>query len=184
MLTYIVLCITAYLFLKIVVPPRRADDAGYLLVSALIPLPVYIIGRSASAALFPIDVCLLGYLAAHGLPALHYVLERKALSAGLGALFGFSILVTFSGAFNFFFVDPNPLKFYAFTIVKFWEYALLGMVLIASRPDSAQLRKICTIVLAGILVFRILHALHISGVVPLSGENSTGPSPQSLTVRI
>lgn len=175
MLTYIVLCITAYLVFKIVGPPRRADAAGYLLVSGLIPLPVYIIGRSAQAAVFPIDVCLLAYLAVHGLPALHYVIERKALSAGLGALFGFSILATCSGAFNFFFVDPDPLKFYAFTIVKFWEYALLGMVLIASRPDSAQLRKICSIVLAGILVYEILHVLHISGVVPLSGEKYFGP---------
>ena len=175
MLTYIVLCITAYLVLKIVGPPRRADAAGYLLVSGLIPLPVYIIGRSAQAAVFPIDVCLLAYLAVHGLPALYYVIEHKALAAGLGALFGFSILATCSGAFNFFFVDPDPLKFYAFTIVKFWEYALLGMVLIASRPDSAQLRKICTVVLAGILVYEILHVLHISGVVPLSGEKYFGP---------
>lgn len=175
MLTYIVLCITAYLVLKIVGPPGKADAAGYLLVSCLIPLPVYIIGRSAAAAIFPIDICLLAYLAAHGLPALHYVIERKALAAGLGALFGFSILVTCSGAFNFFFVDPNPLKFYAFTVVKFWEYALMGMVLIASRPDSVQVRKICTILLAGILVYEILHALHISGVMPLSGEKYFGP---------
>ena len=86
-----------------------------------------------------------------------------------------SILATCSGVFNFLFVDPEPLKFYAFTIVKFWEYALLATVLIASRPDAAQLRKICTIVLAGILVYEILHALHISGIVPLSGEAYYGP---------
>jgi O-antigen ligase len=174
MLTYAVLCITAFLVLKIVSPPHQADAAGYLLVSSLIPLPVYIIGNSAQAAVFPIDVCLLAYLTVHGLPALFYVIEHKALSAGLGVLFAFSILVTCSGALNFFFVDPDPLKFYAFTIVKFWEYALLGMVLIASRPDSTQLRKICTVVLAGILVYEILHVLHISGVVPLSGEKYYG----------
>ncbi len=173
--TYIALCITAYLVFMIVRPLRKADAAGYLLVSGLIPLPVYIMGNSAQAAVFPIDVCLLAYLAAHGLQALHYVIEHKALSAGLGALFGFAILATCSGALNFFFVDPDPLKFYAFTIVKFWEYALLGMVLMASRPDPAQLRKICTIVLAGILVYEILHVLHVSGVVPLSGEKYFGP---------
>ena len=48
------------------------------------------------------------------------MLEHRALSAGIGALFGFSILATCSGLFNFLFVDPNPLKFYAYTVVKFW----------------------------------------------------------------
>lgn len=175
MLTYVALCLTAYLVLKILRAPRSADATGYLLVSGLMPLPVYMIGRSVDAGLFPIDVCLLAYIVAHGRPALAYAMERRALSTGVVALFGFSILATCSGFFNFFFVDPDPLKFYAFTIVKFWEYALLGMVLIASRPDAAQLRKLCAIVLAGILVYEILHALHMSGIVPLSGEAYYGP---------
>ena len=175
MLTYVVLCITAYLVLKILRAPRSADATGYLLVSGLMPLPVYMIGRSIDAGVFPIDVCVLAYIVVHGTPALHYVIERRALSTSVVALFGLSILATCSGVFNLFFVDPDPLKFYAFTIVKFWEYALLGMVLIASRPDAAQLRTICAIVLAGILVYEILHALHISGIVPLSGEAYYGP---------
>ncbi len=72
MLTYLVLCITAYLVLKILRAPRSADATGYLLVSGLIPLPVYMIGRSVNAGVFPIDVCLLAYIVAHGLPALDY----------------------------------------------------------------------------------------------------------------
>jgi hypothetical protein len=175
MLTYIVLCVTAYLVLEILCAPRRADATGYLLVSGLMPLPVYMIGRSVHAAVFPIDVCLLAYIVAHRLPAWDYAIYHRALSTGVVALFGLSILATCSGVFNFFFVDPDPLKYYAFNIVKFWEYALLGMVLIASRPDAAQLRKICAIVLAGILVYEIVHALHITGIVPLSGEGYFGP---------
>jgi O-antigen ligase len=175
MLTYVVLSITAYLVFKILRAPRSADATGYLLVSGLMPLPVYIIGRSVNAGVFPIDVCLLAHIVAHGRTALHYVIERRSLSTGVGALFGLSILATYSGVLNYFFVDPDPLKFYAFTIVKFWEYALLATLLIASRPDAAQLRKICAIVLAGILVYEIVHALHISGIVPLSGEEYFGP---------
>ncbi len=169
------LCITAYLVLKILRAQRSADVTGYLLGSALMPLPVYMIGQSVNAGVFPIDVCLLAYLVAHGKSTLHYVIKSKALAAGVGALLGLSILATCSGAFNFLFVDPEPLKFYAFTIVKFWEYALLATVLIASRPDAAQLRKTCAIVIAGILVYEILHGLHISGIVPLSGEEYFGP---------
>ena len=174
MLTYIGICVTAYLVLKILRAPRKADAAGYLLVSGLMPLPVYIVGRNASSGVFPINVCLLAYLVAHRLPAWDYAIYHRALSTGVVALFGLSILATCSGVFNFFFVDPDALKFYAFTIVKFWEYALLSMVLIARRPDAAQLRKICAIVLAGILVYEIVHALHISGIVPLSGEEYFG----------
>jgi hypothetical protein len=174
MLTYVVLCITAYLVIEILRAPSSADATGYLLVSGLMPLPVYMIGGSVNAGVFPIDVCLLAYLVAHGRSAFDYAIERRALSTGVVVLFGLSILATCSGVFNYFFVDPDPLKFYAFTVVKFWEYALLGMVLIASRPDAAQLRRICAIVLAGILVYEILHALHISGIVPLSGEEYYG----------
>jgi hypothetical protein len=144
------------------------------------PLPVYMIGRSVNAAVFPIDVCLLAYIVAHGRPALTYAIERRALATGVVALFGLSILATFSGVFNVFFVDPDPLRLYAFTIVKFWEYALLGMILIASRPDAAQLRNICAIVLAGILVYEIVHALHLSGVVPLSGAEYFGPRAKDI----
>ncbi len=176
MLTYVVICITAYLVLEIVRAPTSADAAGYVLVSALIPLPLYIIGNSADAAVFAIDVCLLVYVLAHGKTALSYVLEHRALSAGIGALFGFSILATFSGVFNFMFVDPAALKFYAFTIVKFWEYALLATLLIVSRPNAAQLRRTCVILLTGILIYEILHALHMSGIVSLSGEQYVGPN--------
>ena len=175
MLNYITTCITAFLVFKILRASRRADATGYLLVSGIIPLPVYMIGNSVDAGVFPIDVCLLVYLLAHGKAALHYAQEHRILSAGIGALFGFSLLATCSGVFNFLFVDPGALKFYAFTIVKFWEYALLATVLIASRPDARQLRSICTIVLTGILVYEILHALHISGIVPMSGEAYYGP---------
>ena len=175
MLTYVAICITAFLVFKILHAPRRADATGYLLVSGLIPLPLYIIGNSAAAGVFSIDVCLFAYLVAHGRSALHSVAQRRLLAAGLAALFGFAVLATCSGVFNFLFVDPDALKFYAFTIVKFWEYALLAAVVIASRPDAAQLRKICTILIAGILVYEILHALHISGIVPMSGEAYFGP---------
>jgi hypothetical protein len=175
MLTYIVLCITAYLVLQILRAPGRADATGYLLVSGLIPLPLYIVGHSAEAGIYSIDVCLLAYIVTHGLPLLDYSTERRALSAGVAVLLGFSILATGSGFFNFYFVDTEPLKFYAFTVVKFWEYALLAMALIASRPDAAQLRKLCTIVIAGILVYEVLHALHITGIVSLSGEEYFGP---------
>lgn len=175
MLTCLALCITAYLVLEILRAPSGADATGYVLVSALIPLPLYIVGSSAAAAVFAIDVCLFTYLLAHGKSALHYVLEHRVLCAGVGALFGFCILATCSGVFNFLFVDPEPLKFYAFTIVKFCEYSALATVLIANRPDAAQLRRICTIVLAGILIYEILHVLHISGTVPLSGEAYFGP---------
>lgn len=175
MLTYIVLCITAYLVFEILRAPHSADATGYLLASGLIPLPVYLIGRSAEAGLFAIDICLLAYLVAHGKTVLHYVLEHRALSAGVGALFGFSLLATCSGFFNFLFIDPSQLKFYAFTIVKFWEYALLATALIASKPDTAQLRRICAIVLAGIVIYEVLHVLHISGTLSLSGEDYFGP---------
>lgn len=181
MLTYITICITAFLVFKILSAPRRADATGYLLVSGLIPLPLYIIGNSAQAAVFSIDVCLLAYLVAHGRSALHYVAQRRLLAAGLGALFGFAILATCSGVFNFLFVDPGALKFYAFTIVKFWEYALLASLLIASKPDTAQLRKICAIVITGILVYEILHALHISGIVPMSGKAYFGPAAADMS---
>ena len=136
------------------------------------------LGESVNAGIYPIDVCLLVYIVVHGLPALDHVIERRALSTGVGALLGLSILATCSGVVNYLFLDPDPLKFYVFTIVKFWEYALLATVLIASRPDAAQLRKICAIVLAGILVYEIVHALHISGIVPLSGEAYYGPRAQ------
>ncbi|MDR3413491.1 MAG: hypothetical protein P4L87_21470 [Formivibrio sp.] len=174
MLTYLVLFITAYLVFKILRAQRSADATGYLLVSGLIPLPMYIIGRGADAGIFPIDVCLLAYFLAHGRHAFGYFIERRALAGGIGALFGFSVLATYSGIFNFIFIDPSALKFYAFTIVKFWEYALLAVLLIASRPDSAQLRRICVIVIGGILIYEILHVLHISGIVPLSGEGYFG----------
>lgn len=175
MLTYLVLCISAYLVWEIVRAPRRADAVGYLVVSALIPLPVCIVGNSAQAAVFAIDVCLVAYIAAHGRSTWCYVVEHRALYAGVGALFGFSILASCSGAFNFIYVDSAPLKFYAFTIVKFWEYAFLATILIASNPTSKQLRSACTTLLAGILVYEALHALHISGVLPLSGEQYFGP---------
>ena len=175
MLTYVTTCITAFLVFKILRAPRRADATGYLLVTGLMPLPVYMIGRSVDAAVFPIDVCLLAYVVAHGRSALHYFIQRKALAVGLGALFGFSILATCSGVFNFLFIDPDALKFYVFSVVKFWEYALLATLLIASRPNAAQLRNICVILLTGILVYEVLHALHISGIVPLSGKAYFGP---------
>ena len=174
MLTYLTLCITGYLVLEILRAPRSADATGYLLVSGLVPLPVYMVGNSAAAGVFAIDVCLLAYLVVHRRSAC-YAVKHKALVAGVGALFGFSMLATFSGAFNFLFVDPDPLKFYAFTVVKFWEYALLAAVLIASRPDAAQLRKICAILVTGILIYEVLHVLHISGIVPMSGEAYFGP---------
>ena len=175
MLTYVVICITAYLVLKILRAQRSADATGYLLVSGLLTLPVYMIGQSVDAGVFPIDVCLLAYFVAHGRSALQYIVQRKAIVAGLGALAGLAILASFSGVCNFLFVDPDPVKFYAFTIVKFWEYALLAALLFASRPDATQLRKICSIVLAGILVYEILHALHMSGILPMSGEAYYGP---------
>jgi hypothetical protein len=175
MLTYLVLCITAYLLFKILRAPCSADATGYLLVSCIMPLPVYMVGRSADASVFPTDVCLLAYIAVNGTPAWRYVIERRALSAGVGALVGLSILATCSGVFNFLFIDTTPLKFYAFTIFKFWEFALLATVLIVSRPNAEQLRRICTIVLVGILIYEVLHALHISGIVQLSGEKYFGP---------
>jgi O-antigen ligase len=174
MLTYIGLCVTAYLVRRIWGATCKADAIGYLLVSGLMPLPVYMIGRSVTAGVFPIDVCLGAYIAAHGLPRLDYATERRALSTGIVALLGLSILATCSGIFNYFFVDQDPLKFYVFTTVKFWEYSLLGLIIIASRPDAAQLRRICTIVLAGILAYEVVHALHITGIVPLSGEEYFG----------
>jgi hypothetical protein len=175
MLTYVTLCITTFLVFKILRAPRRADAIGYLLVSGLIPLPLYIIGNSAQAAVFAIDVCLLAYLIAHGRSALHFIDQRKALTAGLGSLAGFSVLATCSGVLNFLFIDPSALKFYAFTIVKFSEFALLAMIVVATKPDATQLRKICAIVVTGIFVYEILHALHISGIVPMSGEAYFGP---------
>lgn len=175
MLTYVVICITAYLVLEIVRAPTSADAAGYVVVSALIPLPLHIIGNSAAAAVFAIDVCLFVYLLAHGKATLQYVFEHRAVSAGIGALVGFSILATCSGIFNFLFVDPSPLKFYVFTIAKFWEYVFLATLLIASKPNAAQLRRTCTILLAGIVVYEILHVLQVSGTLPLSGEAYFGP---------
>lgn len=175
MLTYVALCVTAYLILKIVQAPRGADASGYLLVSGLIPLPLYIMGNSAQASISAIDVCLLVFLLAHGKSALQYALEHRRLSAGVGALFGLSILATCSGAFNLMFVDSDPAKFYAFTVVKFWQYALLAALIVACKPDRAQLRRTCSVLVAGILVYEILHALHISGILPLSGEQYFGP---------
>ena len=102
---------------------------GTYSLTGLMPLPVYMIGRSVDAAVFPlIHVCLLAYVVAHGRSALHYFIQRKALAVGLGALFGFSILATCSCVFNFLFIDPDALKFYVFSVVKFWEYALLVML--------------------------------------------------------
>lgn len=175
MLTYIALCITAYLAYRIARAPTSADAAGYLLVSGLIPLPLYMIGNSAQASVFSIDVCLFAYLVAHGRPAFAYVMQRRALFAGVGALFGFAFLAMCSGVFNYFLVDPTALKFYAFTIIKFWEYVLLAVVVSVSRPNAAQLRRICAIMLTGILVYEILHGLHLSGLVPLSGKAYYGP---------
>lgn len=175
MLTYVVLCITVYLVIQILRASRSADAMGYLLVSALLPLPVYMIGQSVDAAVFPIDICLFTYLAGHGLSVLHYVIKRRIVFVGLGSLFGFCVLATCSGAFNFLFVDSHPAKFYVFTIVKLWEYLLLATALMASRPDTRQIRRICKVVLVGILVYEILHVLHISGILPLSGEAYFGP---------
>jgi hypothetical protein len=175
MLAYIGLCITAYLVLRILRAPRKAGASGYLLVSGLVPFPLYVIGRKVNAGLFPIDVCLVAYLAAHGLPAWRHTLSRRTVSSGVLALFGLAMLATWSAIFNFVLVDPEALKLYAFTVVKFWEYAVLAIVMIGSRPDAAQLRKICAILLAGITVYEVLHALHISGVVPLSGEQYLSP---------
>ncbi len=180
MLTYVALCITAYLVLEILRAPHSADAIGYLVVSGLMPLPLRVVGSSAQAAVYAIDVCLLAYLLAHGKSVLQYVLEHRALAAGVGALLGFSILATCSGVFNFVFVDPDPLKFYAFTIVKFWEYAFLATALIASKPDAAQLRRICTIVVVGILTYEVLHVLQVSGALPLSGEAYFGPRASEL----
>lgn len=176
MLIYITICITAYLVFKILRAPRRADATGYLLVSGIIPLPLVIVGNTAEAAVYSIDVCLFAYLVANGRSALRCVTQRRLLAAGLGALFASAVLATCSGVFNFLFVDPGALKFYAFTIVKFWEYALLAALLIASKPDTVQLRKICVILLTGILIYEILHALHISGIVPMSGKAYLGPN--------
>lgn len=174
MLTYLTLCLTAYLVLEILRAPCSVDATGYLLVSGIIPLPVYIFGNSAQAAVSAIDICLLAYLLSQGGSAVRSFREHRAISAGVGALFGFSILSTCSGLFNFLFVDPEAFKFYAYTIVKFWQYALMALVLTANRPNSAQLRRICTIVLVGIFVYESLHTLHISGIVPLSGEEYFG----------
>jgi len=175
MLTYVVLSITAYLVLEILRAAHSADATGYLLVSGLIPLPLYLVGKSAEAAAYPIDVCLLAYLVAHSRSALQYVLEHRVLSAGVSALFGFSILATFSGIFNFITFDSGALKFYAYTVVRFWEYAFLATFLIASRPDKTQVRRICILVISGILFYEILHGLQVSGILPLSGEEYFGP---------
>ena len=174
-MTFVELCITAYLAGKILRAVRSADAVGYLLVSGLMPLPVWMIGRSADASIFPVDVCLLAFVLAHGVPIWGYLIERRALSSGIGAIVGLSILATCSGAFNLLFVDPEPWRFYSFTIVKFWEYVLLATILVVSKPDAAQLRKICIIVIAAISVYEILHALHMSGVLSLSGEEYFGP---------
>lgn len=179
MLTYAVLAITVYLAVEVLRAPSSADAAGYVLVSGLIPLPVYMIGNSVDAGMFPIDVCLLAYIAGHGKQTLCCLSENRAMFAGAGVLFAFSILATCSGAFNFIFVDPDPLKFYTFTIVKFWEYALLATIMIATRPNAAQLRRLFLIALAGVLVYEILHVLQVSGVAPLSGEQYFGPRANS-----
>jgi hypothetical protein len=174
MLVYIVLAITAYLVVKILRARSNADAAGYLLVSGLIPLPVYIVGSSADAGIFSIDVCLLAYILAHGGPALHNAFARRALSPSIAALFGFALLASFSGTFNCLFLDPDAVKFYLFTIVKFWEYAFLAVVIFVSRPTPVQLRRIFTILVAGIAIYEILHVLQVSGIVPLSGEQYFG----------
>lgn len=174
MLTYITIGVTLYLVAKILRAPSGADAAGYLLVSGLIPLPVYMVGHSAQASVFAIDICLFGFLWAHGRPALRGVTKHRALFAGAGALFGLSILATFSGIFNFV-IDPSPLKFYAYTIIKFWEYAVLAAALIANKPSGEQLRKISGILITGILIYECLHVLHITGLVPMSGEAYFGP---------
>lgn len=176
MLTYVTICITSYLVFKILRAPSGSDATGYLLVSGLIPLPLYTVGNTGEAALFAIDVCLLAYILAHGKTALGYVLEHKAWPAGVVALFGFSVLALCSGVFNYVFVDPDALGYYAFTVVKLWEYALLAAVLVASKPNAVQLRRLCAIVLTGILVYEILHTLHVSGIVPLTGEAYLGPN--------
>jgi O-Antigen ligase len=175
MLTYFALALTGYLVLEIVRAPSCADATGYLLVSGLIPLPVSLVGRSPDAGIFSVDICLLAFILAHGGQVAQHLSARGVLHTGVGVLFCFSILATLSGILNFLLTDPDALKFYAYTIVKFWEYVLLAAALIATRPDGAQLRRACTIVLAGILVYEVLHVLHITGALPLSGEQYFGP---------
>jgi hypothetical protein len=178
MLTYVVYCITAYLVIEILRAPSMADAAGPFLVSALIPLPVYIVGHSAAAGVFAIDICLLALIAAHKLPRVDIILDRGVQRTGIGWLVAFLILAISSGAVNFAFVDSEPLRFYAFTIVKFCEYVLAAIALVSTRPDARQLHRICVFLVSGILIYETLHVVHLSGILPLSGEQYVGQFPE------
>lgn len=175
MLTYVVYIISAFLVRAIWRAESAADAIGYVLVSALVPLPLIMLGNSADAGIFPIDFCLFAFLFVHGFSSCLRIRDLGALPSSIIILLGLCILASISGLFNFVFVDQAPWTFYGFTVIKFWEYLLLAMALMANRPNQKQLQQICLVLLVGIAVYEILHMLHLSGIVPMSGREYFGP---------
>jgi hypothetical protein len=175
MLICLVFLLTVYLFTKICKAKSAANAVGYLLASGLIPVPIMILGNSVESGLFPVDVCLLVYFLKYGVRSLSGPRGSKALSAGVLSLLGFAVLATTSAIYHVIFIDSAPWTFYSFTVLKFWEYALLAASVMSVKLDREQFRRICIILLIGISIYECLHVLHISGLVPMSGSEYFGP---------
>lgn len=170
---YVITLILLLGFMGTALYTNRAEVVfGLFLLSAMLTIPVMIIGNSANAALFAIDLMMIVVIYRVGSLATmpgHYFLY--ALNPLLLAV----ILCIASSFFNAFLIDASPLKFYIFTTIKFIQYLLTGILMTRMHFKKEQFEWMLGFLVAGCLIYQSLMALHLLNIVSLTGQEYFGP---------
>ena len=168
---YVITLILLLAFIGTALSTRRAEVLfGLFLLSALLTIPVMLIGHSAPV--FAIDLLMLvviyrvGSLATLPGHFFLYVLNPLLLAV---------MLCIASSIFNVFQTGTAPLNLYIFTTIKFIQYLLAGILMTRVHLKKEQLEWMLGFVVAGCLIYQSLMAVQFLQLLDLSGTGYFTP---------
>ncbi len=176
---YLTIALVLWLQVRVWRSSHPAAELESFLCSCLLTIPIVIVGNSASAAIFAIDITFVSILVKK--------LHRSGNAAGVRSdvtssryLAVLALCCAISSVVNYF-VEPENLKFYFFTTVKFTQYSIVSWLIARHYSNRAihdgfRLEPYhfrFFLVLA--ILYHALHLAHLGSILDLSGRAYFGP---------
>lgn len=162
--------LVAVLLWSVVKARSRGEALALVMACGLLTLPLVLVGNSANAAVFAIDVALLLFV-------LRFARSLNAGSQhapGVWALKWLAGLCVVCSLVYALLIDAGPWRFYVFTTVKFLEYLLIAVVMSKVSLDSREVQRVARILIFAVCAYQVTHLLHLFDLLPLSGAEYFG----------
>jgi len=170
MLRVITYVLAILIWYKIARATHEDEALGYLLISPILTIPLFIAGNSGSAALYTFDVALFLFGIRFVNGELFDVVSMSKTVPGYIPLLSICVLAVISSLMNWAFIEPDVVKYYIYCTIKYCEFAAMGLLVGVVRLRKGSIRRIAGPFLWGATICCILLVLHLVGAISLGGE--------------